>query len=159
MIRKASLADFDFIYELYMHPLVNPWILYDAMSKELFKPIYEDLLAKKIKYIYEVDDTAIGMCKLIPLQYRCAHVVYVGGLGIHPSFARKGHGLKMMQEIIEQCRLLNYKRIELSVAVNNEAALQLYQKAGFEKEGVLKKYGYLALEDRYLDEVMMAYLL
>lgn len=159
MIRKASLSDFDFIYELYMHPLVNPWILYDPMSKELFKPIYEDLLVREIKYIYDVDGTAIGMCKLIPLQYRCAHVIYLGGLGIHPSFARKGHGSKMLQEIIRHCRQLKYKRIELSVAVSNEAALLLYQKVGFEKEGMLKKYGYLAKEDRYLDEVMMAYLL
>jgi len=34
----------------------------------------------------------------------------------------------------------------------------LYEKAGFVKEGVLKKYTWLKNENKFLDEVMMAYL-
>ena len=52
-----------------------------------------------------------------------------------------------------------FLRIELSVASINEKAIRLYEKAGFEKEGILKKFTYLESEKKFLDEVMMAYLI
>ena len=52
MIRIAQPADFDFIYELYMHPQVNPFLLYEPMERESFKPIFEDLLERAVKLLY-----------------------------------------------------------------------------------------------------------
>ena len=159
MIRKATLNDLPFIYELYMHPQINPWLLYEPMSLETFKPIFVDLLENNIKYVYEQDGKAIGMCKLAPFTYRTSHSIYLGGVGIHPSFAGKGQGAKMLHEIIAFCRYAGYIRIELSVAGGNDRAIHLYQKAGFEKEGVLRKYTFLKKENRYVDEVIMSYLM
>jgi putative acetyltransferase len=62
----------------------------------------------------------------------------------------------MMEEIIAYCRQKNFLRIELSVATENEKAIRLYEKAGFVKEGVMKRFTYLKSENRFLDEVMMA---
>jgi len=50
------------------------------------------------------------------------------------------------------------RRIELSVAHINEKAIRLYEKTGFQKEGVLRDYCWLKSENRYMDEVMMAYI-
>ena len=159
MIRKATLNDLPFIYELYMHPQINPWLLYEPMSLETFKPIFIELLEKNIKYVYEQDGNAIGMCKLAPFTYRTSHSIYLGGVGIHPSFAGKGQGIKRLQEIISFCHYSGYLRIELSVAVDNGRAIHLYQKAGFEKEGVLRKYTFLKKVNRYVDEMIMSYLM
>jgi len=159
MIRAAIKEDFDFIYELYMHPQINKWLLYEPMSKELFFPIFKELLVKKVLFVYENDNKVTGMCKLVPQQHRIAHIVYLGGVAIHPSYTGKGFGQKMIEEIKEYVKQKGFLRIELSVAVINEKAVRLYEKAGFAKEGILKKYTYMKEENKFLDEVMMAYLL
>jgi L-phenylalanine/L-methionine N-acetyltransferase len=158
MVRKITAADFDFIYDLYMHPAINPWLLYELMDKETFKPVFDDLFSKGIIYIFSADGNEAGMFKLIHEEHRNAHNAYLGGVGIHPGFAGKGYGKKMMEEIIALGKEWGLKRIELSTAIINEKAIALYEKAGFEKEGVLRKYTWLVSEDRYIDEVMMSYL-
>lgn len=159
MLRKATEADFDFVFQLYMHPSVNPWLLYEMMPASDFQPIYQDLIQKEVKYIYEHESVKMGMCKLVPHTHRTAHVVYLGGLGIHPGFEGKGHGSKMLREIIDLCRTSGFERLELSVSVENSKAIRLYERVGFEKEGVLRKYTHLQRENRYIDEVMMSVLL
>lgn len=158
MIRNITAADFDLIYGLYMHPQVNTWLLYEMMDKDSFQPIFDDLEIKGIIYVYEEEGVPVGMFKFIHQQYRNSHAAYLGGVAIHPDFAGKGYGKKMMQEIIELGRQMNLVRIELSTATINDKAISLYEKNGFVKEGLLKKYTWLKSEQRFLDEVMMAYL-
>lgn len=158
MIRKVLATDFEFIYALYMHEQTNPFLLYEIMDRQSFQPIWDDLLQKQVLYIFEHNNHAAGMFKLIPLQHRNAHIAYLGGVAIHPDFAGKGLGSVMMQEIISLGKSMHLLRIELSTAVENEKAVYLYEKLGFKKEGVLRKYTHLISENRFLDEVMMSYL-
>ena len=158
MLRQATDTNFDFVYELYMHKQINPFLLYEQMEVNDFIPVFEDLTKKKVLYVFEDDGVPTGMCKLVPQQYRNSHIVYLGGIAIHPFFAGKGEGIKMMNDIIDFAKQNGFLRIELSVALINEKAIRLYEKAGFVKEGLLKKFTYLKSENKYLDEVMMAYL-
>lgn len=158
MVKKITSQDFDFIYGLYMHPQVNRYLLYDLMSPEEFKEIFADLLQKEIVYTFEHNGIAAGMFKLIPLTYRTSHIAYLGGLAIHPSFAGKGLGSAMMKEIIEFAKEKGFLRVELSVVVTNEKAIHLYEKAGFEKEGILRKYSHVGKENQFLDEIMMSWI-
>ncbi len=159
MIRKVTNEDFDFIYELYMHPQINPFLLYEQMDINNFKPVFDDLMNREFIFVFEDGGIPTGMCKLVPLQYRNSHIIYLGGIAVHPFFAGKGEGIKLMQEIIEYAKQNSFLRIELSVASINEKAIRLYEKAGFVKEGVLKKFTYLKSENKYLDEIMMACLI
>ena len=159
MYRNATQNDLQFIYDLYMHPQVNPYLLYEFMTIEDFKPIYNKLLEGGIKYIFEEENgTSIGMFKLFPWTYRASHIAYLGGLAIHPAYAGKGFGVKMMQEIIELANQKDYKRIELSVSTENIRAIKLYKTVGFEEEGIMRKYTYLKCEGRFLDELLMSYI-
>jgi RimJ/RimL family protein N-acetyltransferase len=87
------------------------------------------------------------------------HVLYIGGVGIHPSFAGKGYGVQLMEEIKLFADADGFKRLELSVAVINEKAIKVYERAGFEKEGVFRNYTFLKTENKYLDEQVMSFLL
>ena len=158
MIRKATQQDFDFVYRLYMHPHVNRFLLYEMMSAEVFKPIFDDLLKNNVKYIFENDGIPVGMCKLVPNVHRAAHIVYLGGLAIHPDFNEKGYGFSMMKEIIQYSEQRGFLRIELSVSLTNDKAQHLYEKAGFKKEGILRKYTHLRSENKFIDEVFMSWL-
>ncbi len=141
-----------------MHPQVNPWLLYEPMDATAFKPVFEDLLAKDIIFIFEAEGQAVGMFKFIKQPYRNHHTAYLGGLGIHPAFSGKGFGQQMMNEILALGKTMGILRIELTVATINKKAIALYEKNGFVQEGVLRKFTHLVSEDRFMDEVMMSYL-
>jgi L-phenylalanine/L-methionine N-acetyltransferase len=159
MFKNATLEDFPFVYSMYMNNVINPHLLYEQMDEEAFKPIYTTLLEQEILYTFQNNNEHVGMFKLIPHTYRSAHIVYLGSFAIHPTFAGQGLGLKMLYEIINHAKENDFKRIELSAGVQNEKAIALYKKAGFVEEGILRKYTYLKSEDRYIDEVMMSYII
>lgn len=158
MVRHITTEDFDFIYSLYFHPEVNPYLLYEMMEKEDFKPIFADLLAKNIVFVFENEGKKVGMFKLYAHTYRTSHIAYLGGVAVHPDFAGKGFGNKMLKKIIDLAQERGFLRLELSTATINEKAIHLYEKMGFQKEGVLRNYTFLKSENRFLDEMMMSYL-
>ena len=158
MVRQAHSDDYDFMQELYFHPLINPFLLYEMEEIDNFPTIFKDLMSKNLLYIFEVEGKKAGMFKLVPFPYRTTHLVYLGGVAMHPNFMGKGLGVKMMKDIIDFSVKSGFNRIELSTATTNDKALHLYEKVGFQREGVLRRYTYLKSENRYLDEVVMSYL-
>lgn len=159
MMRKANATDFDFIYGLYFHPEINPFLLYEPMDAPSFRPIFAELIDTAVLYVFEHEGVKAGMSKLVPLTHRTDHIVYLGGVAIHPDFAGKGLGKRMILEVLEMARKTGFLRVELSTATINERAIRLYEKTGFQKEGVLRRYCHLKSEGRFLDEVLMSCLL
>lgn len=51
-----------------------------------------------------------------------------------------GIGSQLLEEILQLAQKLNVKTITLEVNEKNEPAIKLYQKYGFEKIGLRKKY-------------------
>ncbi len=158
MLITATATDFDFFYSLYMHPQVNPYLLYEMMDKENFTPIFTDLLQQQVLYKYADEENAVGMCKLILLKHRNHHMMYLGGFAVEPAHAGKNYGYKMLQDIFLFAKKLGILRIELSTSVENTKAINLYKKAGFTEEGIYKKYTHLKSENRFIDEVIMSYI-
>ncbi len=160
MLRQATSADFDFFYEMYMHPQVNPFLLYEMIDKKDFKPIFDDLLQQKIIFTFHQtpDSAAAGMCKIVQLAHRTAHIAYLGGVAIHPDQAGKGLGEKMMHDILEVGKQRGLRRIELSTATHNLRAIRLYEKVGFVREGILRNYTHLVSENKFIDEMLLSFL-
>ncbi len=158
MIRLATGADVDFMYSLYMHPAINTWLLYEMMNVDVFRPIVEELIQKQSLYIYEIEEKPVGMFKLQPMKFRNSHIMYLGGVAIHPDLAGKGYAKEMILDAIDLVKNLGFTRIELTVATGNHKAISLYEKCGFHSEGILKNYTFLASENRFIDEQVMAYI-
>jgi L-phenylalanine/L-methionine N-acetyltransferase len=158
MIRTATKTDFDYLYSIYMHPEINPWLLYEMMPPDSFRPIMDELLQKKALYIYEQEGKAVGMFKLVPMKFRNSHIMYLGGVAIHPDHAGKGYAKEMILDAVDLIKSLAFTRIELTVATGNLKAISLYEKCGFKTEGILKNYTFLKTENRYIDEQVMALL-
>jgi RimJ/RimL family protein N-acetyltransferase len=156
MLRSATLQDFSFIYSLYFLPDNNPYLLYDPMPEADFLPIFEEQLQHGEKYIFEVNNEAVGMAKLAPYTHRMSHIVYVGAIAIHPAFAGRGYGLQLLQEITVWAKANGYSRLELDVDDDNPRAKKLYEKAGFEVEGLLKKYSCRKTTGKCIDNYRMA---
>jgi RimJ/RimL family protein N-acetyltransferase len=158
MLIPATSKNFQFFYNLYMHPQVNPYLLYEMMDEPSFKPIYKDLLYQKVLYKFNNGVADVGMCKLMPEAHRDSHKLYIGGFAVHPMHMGKGYGYAMLQQIIVFATTRNYTRLQLTVSIENENAIALYKKCGFIIEGTLKKFTYLKSENRFVDEYMMCYL-
>ena len=159
MLERAKTSNFEFIYELYMNPKINPFLLYEIMDSENFLPIFRDLIDNKVLYLFKIDSEIIGMCKLVRQKYRNEHIMYLGGVAINPNYFGKGFGTKMMLEVIDFCKTKSISRIELSVDTKNKKAIQLYESVGFEKEGILRNYTFLKSKNKYIDEQIMSNLI
>ncbi|MBP6431799.1 MAG: GNAT family N-acetyltransferase [Ferruginibacter sp.] len=139
-----------------MHLQINPYLLYEPMDEELFRPIFEKLLQEKVLYKYVNNNEDVGMCKLILQQYRDGHKLYIGGFAVDTKHVGKNYGYKIMQEIIAFAKNHNRSRVELTVSTQNEKAIALYKKCGFEIEGTLKNFTHFIKENRFGDEYMMS---
>lgn len=157
--RLATKEDFGFIYRVYMDEGANKHLTYDPMDKEVFAPIYEDLLASQTLFVVEEEGRLIGTYRLIPKQYRQAHTVYLGSFGIDPDLKGRGYGFAVLEGIKDAVRSSGRSRIELTVDLDNDAALRLYKKAGFEIEGTIRNSYKLSTTGRFYDEYAMAVLL
>jgi RimJ/RimL family protein N-acetyltransferase len=154
--RPVTPADFEFIYGLYFHPTINPYLLYEQMPPADFRPIFDDLLAHSALHVFELDGQPAGMFKLVRFGHRTEHIAYVGGVAIAPDYAGKGLGRALLHCVIELAHQQGIRRLELSTATTNERAIHLYESVGFEKEGILRNYTWLKSENRFIDEVLMS---
>jgi RimJ/RimL family protein N-acetyltransferase len=77
---------------------------------------------------------------------------------LHQDFQNAGLGAAFMTEGIAQAKARRMHRVELTVVAENHRAIRLYEKIGFQREG-LKRENYLGEDGNYHDEVQMGILL
>lgn len=77
------------------------------------------------------------------------------GMMVHKDYQGMGVGNALLETIIDLAdNWLKLVRIELSVFIDNEKAIKLYEKFGFEKEGIIRKGS--IRNGEYVDEFMMS---
>ena len=87
---------------------------------------------------------------------RTRHRAYVV-IGVHQRARGKGTGTVLFRQLDGWARECGLRRLELTVMTENEAAVALYRKMGFQVEGV--KRDSLVIDGRYVDEYYMAKIL
>ncbi len=105
--------------------------------------------------VAEDHDRVVGNVSLIlptkPREKHCAAVA----IAVDPQYHRQGIGEALLREAIEQAdQWFNLVRLELDVLSNNSAAIALYEKLGFEREGEKRMATFRNGE--YADLVFMA---
>ena len=85
-------------------------------------------------------------------------VYELGKMAVDEKHQGKKIGNAMLEFCIKKAKELGAAKVQLYSNTMLGPAIHLYEKVGFEKEGVLRKYTYLKSEDRFLDEVLMSYL-
>jgi ribosomal protein S18 acetylase RimI-like enzyme len=159
MKRKATLNDFEALYDTYMDERNNPFMLWEIMHRESFLPIVREMVAAGELFVYEIDGRVAAAYRLTRKQHRLSHVAYLGSFAVHPQFKGKALGTRLMNDLIEDLRSQEVKRLELLVVTDNHKAVEFYERLGFEVEGILKGFLKRANSDEYVDEVAMALLL
>jgi putative acetyltransferase len=116
---------------------------------------HEGLAAGHTQLVAVIDGKVIGMAGLHPVDNRRrAHAASIG-MAVHDAFAGRGAGRALMTALVDQAdRWLNYTRLELTVFSDNARAVALYERFGFEREGVLRAYAWR--DGAYADCLAMA---
>lgn len=107
------------------------------MRQAIFNDNYEEtkaILSKVInhnnchQYCSEYEGTRIGLGSIFFDEQK----VSIYGLGIIPEYQAKGFGIELLGLMIKDLAKRGFTTIEIEVESNNENALKLYKKCGFE---------------------------
>lgn len=98
-----------------------------------------DIALNNALYIATVENSVVGWCAIIreTRQFR-THRGKVA-MGVHPDFRGQGLGRRLLESCINHAEANGIGRIELEVYTHNNAAKTLYEKMGFEVEGVRRQ--------------------
>ncbi|EJL04649.1 acetyltransferase, GNAT family [Pseudomonas fluorescens Q2-87] len=87
-------------------------------------------------------------------RIRRAHCASLG-MGVAVAWQGKGVGSMLLAAALDVAdNWMNLRRVELTVYADNEAAIGLYRKFGFETEGLMRDYA--VRDGRWVDTLAMA---
>lgn len=96
----------------------------------------------------------IGSLGLNRHEGRRGHAGVIG-MAVHDAYAGRGAGTALMAAAVDQAdRWLGLRRLELFVWPDNTRAIALYDRFGFEREGLYR--GYAWRDGEYVDAISMA---
>jgi putative acetyltransferase len=156
-IRRAEPSDYEAIARILTYPKVIwgtlqvPFPSFDQWRKKIAEPP-EGLYS----LVACIDREVVGQIGLhtFPNQPRRHHVGAIGMM-VRDDWQSKGIGTQLMQAVVDLAdKWLNLSRLELGVYTDNEPAIKLYKKFGFQVEGT--EIGSAFRDGEYMDTLMMA---
>ncbi|WP_246713549.1 GNAT family N-acetyltransferase [Rhizobium esperanzae] len=155
VVRAVRLSDAEEITDLINLPgyragtLRPPFTSIDAVRKRMESPS-----PSALNLVVELDGRIVANGGMNRFEGRRQHAASLG-MGVHDDFTGRGLGTFLMAAMVDAADdWLDIKRLELTVYTDNAVAIRLYEKFGFEKEGLLRAFGYRAGE--YVDAFTMA---
>ncbi len=127
-ITYMTLEDFSQISEYLTTDFDDFW------NKDLLK---EELTAKNSKYLvakYNQEIVGFAGIKVLVEEADIMNIV------IKKNFRNQGIGTLLLKKLLDLAKSLKLYTITLEVAEENNSAIHLYQKLGFEKVGIRKNY-------------------
>ncbi|WP_284165073.1 GNAT family N-acetyltransferase [Frigidibacter sp. SD6-1] len=99
-------------------------------------------------------ERVVGTISLVREANRRAHVGSIG-MAVHDDFQGRGCGTALLSAVVDHAdRWLTLTRLELTVWADNSPAIRLYERQGFQREGLGRAY---ALRDgAFVDALFMA---
>jgi putative acetyltransferase len=156
-IRHAEPDDYRAFHEIYSSPRAYSGTLQlPHPSLENWRRRLAEPEAGLYNLVAVIDGRVVGSLGLhtFPNRPRRKHAGYIG-MGVHDDWQGKGVGKAMLAACIDLAdNWLALTRLELEVYTDNEAAIHLYEKFGFQREGTLKQHAFR--DGQYVDSYIMA---
>ena len=128
-LRNPTLNDLKKIYEIETSSFVHP---YSALS--LFSLI---MLHSDTSLVAEVNGEVVGFAIAAKEVGKKLHLL---NFAVHPKYRRMGIGSALLRSLEKLAKKKGVKEIYLEVEEDNFAAISLYEKMGFKKKKIIKKY-------------------
>ena len=154
-IRRAEADDCDAIYEMFTASTVYSGTLQlPYPSREYWRRRLSENTDTVYNLVAVIEGRIIGLAHLATFSRpRRKHAGAIG-ISVHEEWQGKGVGKELMRSIVDLAdNWLNLTRLELEVYADNEPAIRLYERFGFEVEGRLRQH---ALRDgQFIDSIVM----
>jgi putative acetyltransferase len=156
IIRSAEPTDAEGIWKCFTSPQVVrntlqlPFRNLESIRQQLTNPTEGNY-----QLVAEVDGEIVGSLGLhTTTRPRIKHKADFG-MNVRDDWQGKGVGSALMAAMIDLAdNWLNLTRLELTVYTDNEAAIAMYKKFGFEIEGTLRKFAFR--DGEFVDAYTMA---
>ena len=101
-----------------------------------------------------LEDAIVGSASVQRLGGRRAHAAGLG-MGVHDAHTGRGVGTALLGALLDVADdWLMLARVELTACVDNAPAIRLYERAGFAREGLLRRFG--VRDGAFVDALAMA---
>jgi ribosomal protein S18 acetylase RimI-like enzyme len=106
--------------------------------------------------VAELDGRLAGYIRVRPVTElrENAHVLGVMGLAVAPGARRRGVATALLAAAEQLARTRGARKLSLHVLSTNTAALGLYERLGFQREGTLRRE--FRIGGQHVDDVLMA---
>jgi putative acetyltransferase len=141
-VRAAEPTDAEALTDLFNCPRVIAGTLQlPYRSLELSRELLAQRSPDAYYFVAEVDGRVVGNLGLrVEAPPRRRHVGSVG-MAVHDDFQNQGVGSALVAAALDLAdNWLGLRRIELTVYVDNPAAIRLYEKFGFTIEGTARLF-------------------
>ena len=122
-----GFSDLEEAYKIELDVNPSPWKYETFLSS--FEIGHKGLICKK-------DNLMIGFIIFSPISPE-AHIL---SISVRNEMQSKGIGTLLLKSMLDQCKVMNYKKIFLEVRVSNEKAINFYEKFGFSKDAIRNNY-------------------
>ena len=126
-ISLMGLNDLEEAYKIELAVNPSPWKYETFLSS--FEVGHKGLICKK-------DNLMIGFIIFSPISPE-AHIL---SISVRNEMQSKGIGTLLLKSMLDQCKVMNYKKIFLEVRVSNVKAINFYEKFGFSKDAIRNNY-------------------
>lgn len=124
------------------------------ITLEEFRTWLKGLAKTRFEIVYEHSGDVVGYGALFCLEDRLSHCGWIC-LGVRENFQRRGIGACLLKTLTVTADVLaGLQRVQLTVFADNEPALRLYEKFGFEIEGRHRRF--VRRGSTFVDAVTMA---
>jgi ribosomal protein S18 acetylase RimI-like enzyme len=132
------------------------WLTSPSPPPPATRPFFDASTRPDDVLVAELDGTVAGYARLgHPTSLAAStHVLMITGLAVDPDLQGRGVGAALLDGVLAEARRRGARKLSLRVLGENDAARRLYERAGYEVEGVLR--GEFHLEGRDVDDVLMA---
>ncbi|WP_416739682.1 GNAT family N-acetyltransferase [Pseudomonas sp. NFX71] len=155
-LERFNESHIEGITALYNEPAVTRQVLQmPFQTTELWRKRLASDNEREIKLVALHQGLVIGSIGLEQFsRIRRSHAGSFG-MGVLPGWQSKGVGSKLLATALDIAdNWMNLQRVELAVYADNEAAIGLYRKFGFETEGLFRDYA--VRDGRLVDTLSMA---
>jgi len=112
--------------------------------------------AKDLQFVALVGNEVVGWCDIVRGRHDARRHAGTLAVGVAQEYRRHGIGRALVERAISAGWKRRLMRIELTVRADNRAAIGLYRRFGFKKEGTLREA--IRIDGKYFDQLTMALL-
>ena len=136
--------DVDAIAGIYAHYVAQTVVTFDTQTPtpESMKQTLAPIMAHYPAYVCVADGVLAVYCYAHPWKTRPAYnLTLETTIYLHPGHTSRGHGRKLLQRLIDECRRQEFHVLVACITMPNDASVALHEALGFNRVSCFREVG------------------